>query len=78
MAIVGYARVSSTGQSLDVQLDQLQDAGCEKVFSEKLTGTTTTARVELERSLDYVREGDVFVITRLDPESPVVAGERNT
>ena len=38
MAIVGYARVSSTGQSLDVQLDQLQDAGCEKVVSEKLTG----------------------------------------
>jgi DNA invertase Pin-like site-specific DNA recombinase len=66
MAIVGYARVSSTGQSLDVQLDQLQDAGCEKVFSEKLTGTTTTGRVELERALDYVREGDVFVITRLD------------
>jgi DNA invertase Pin-like site-specific DNA recombinase len=66
MVAVCYARVSSTGQSLDVQLDQLRAAGCEKVFCEKRTGTTTTGREELQRALDYVREGDTFTVTRLD------------
>lgn len=66
MAWVGYARVSSVGQSLDVQLEQLEAAGCEKVFSEKRSGRSTTDREELARALDYVREGDVFVVTRLD------------
>jgi DNA invertase Pin-like site-specific DNA recombinase len=66
MVAVCYARVSSTGQSLDVQLDQLRAAGCERVFCEKRTGTTTTGREELQRALDYVREGDTFTVTRLD------------
>lgn len=66
MALIGYARVSSSGQSLDVQLEQLSEAGCEKVFSEKRSGTTTTGREQLDLALDYVREGDVFVVTRLD------------
>ncbi|HEY3798370.1 MAG TPA: recombinase family protein [Caulobacteraceae bacterium] len=66
MAVVGYARVSSAGQSLDVQLDQLRAAGCEKVFAEKRSGTTTAGRDELEAALDWVREGDVLVVTRLD------------
>lgn len=66
MAIVGYARVSSVGQSLDVQEAALVAAGCEKVFAEKRTGTTTDGRVELERALDYVRDGDLFVVTRID------------
>jgi DNA invertase Pin-like site-specific DNA recombinase len=66
MSLVGYARVSSAGQSLEVQEDQLRAAGCEKLFSEKRTGTTTEGRAELERALDYVREGDVLVVTRLD------------
>lgn len=66
MAVVGYARVSSAGQSLDVQEAALSEAGCEKVFSEKRTGTTTDGRDELLRALDYVREGDVFVVTRID------------
>ena len=44
MAIIGYARVSSVGQSLDIQETQLAEAGCEKVFSEKVTGTTTKGR----------------------------------
>lgn len=63
---VGYARVSSTGQSLDVQLEQLEAAGCSKVFSEKESGRSTTGREQLAAALDYVREGDVFVVTRLD------------
>jgi DNA invertase Pin-like site-specific DNA recombinase len=66
MEFVGYARVSSEGQSLDIQLAQLTDAGCEKVFSEKLTGTTTAGRDQLDAAIEYAREGDVFVVTRLD------------
>lgn len=66
MAVVGYARVSSAGQSLEVQQDQLKAAGCEKIFAEKRTGTTTEGRDQLELALGYVREGDVFVVTRLD------------
>lgn len=65
MAVIGYARVSSTGQTLEVQLDQLKAAGCDKVFSEKESGRTT-GRAQLQFALDYVREGDVFVVTRLD------------
>lgn len=63
MAIVGYARVSSLGQSLNVQLDRLKD--CDKIFQEKKSGLDT-ARHELKNALDYVREGDIFVVTRLD------------
>lgn len=66
MAVVGYARVSSAGQSLDVQLEQLRDAGCEKVFAEKRSGRTAADREELCRALEYVREDDVLIVTRLD------------
>lgn len=66
MSLIGYARVSSSGQSLDVQLEQLQEAGCEKVFAEKRSGTTTDGREQLELALGYVRDGDVLVVTRLD------------
>lgn len=63
---VGYARVSSVGQSLDVQLAALDAAGCEKVFSEKRSGTSTSGRSELADALSFVREGDTLVVTRLD------------
>jgi DNA invertase Pin-like site-specific DNA recombinase len=66
VALVGYARVSSAGQSLEVQLDQLTAAGCEKVFSEKRSGRSTDGREALSDALGYVREGDVLVVTRLD------------
>ena len=66
MAIIGYARVSSTGQSLEVQLDKLRAYGCEKIYQEKLSGSSAYNRPELQRYLHYVREGDVLVITRLD------------
>jgi len=62
---IGYARVSSRTQSLDLQLDALEKAGCTKVFSEKFTGTTAK-REQLQAMLSYVREGDVLVITKLD------------
>lgn len=66
MSVVGYARVSSVGQSLDVQLDQLTAAGCEKVFAEKRSGTTIEGRDQLEEALAWAREGDVLVVCRLD------------
>ena len=63
---VGYARVSSTGQKLEAQIELLKRAGCEKIFQEKKSGTNRTNRAELENALDFVREGDTFVVTRLD------------
>ena len=66
MSIVGYARVSSSLQNPDLQLEQLADAGCEKVFAEKVTGTSRNDRRALEECLDWVREGDTLVVTRLD------------
>ncbi len=66
MSVIGYARVSTTGQSLDIQREQLLAAGCERVFEEKMSGTTTEGRERLEEALRYVREGDVFTICRLD------------
>ena len=66
MALVGYARVSTRDQSLDVQIDQLRNAGCEHVFAEKRSGTTTTSREEFDACLRFVRNGDVLVVTRMD------------
>jgi DNA invertase Pin-like site-specific DNA recombinase len=66
MAMVGYARVSSTGQSLELQREQLVMAGCEKVFEEKRSGGSQDGREQLALALDYVREGDTLVVTRLD------------
>ena len=60
---IGYARASSTGQSLDLQLDKLAD--CDKIFQERASGTGA-ARPALESCLEYVREGESLVVTRLD------------
>src|SRR5262245_63427596 len=64
MALVGYARVSSVGQSLEVQLQKLKH--CDKIYQEKRS-TATGKRPRLEDCLEYVREGDTLVVTRLDP-----------
>lgn len=66
MAKVGYGRVSSQGQSLDVQLEKLAKAGCTKVYREKRSGRQADNRPELQAALEYVREGDVLVVSRLD------------
>ncbi len=63
MALIGYARVSSVGQSLEVQLDKL--AHCDKIFEEKKSATSGT-RPRLQACLEYVREGDTLVVSRLD------------
>ncbi|UUO24490.1 recombinase family protein [Colwellia sp. M166] len=65
MSKIGYARVSSTGQSLEVQLDKLNQVGCDKIYHEKQSGKTAS-RPEFQKCMNYLREGDVFVITRLD------------
>ncbi len=61
---IGYARVSTSGQDLSLQRDRL--AGCDKIFEEKASGARGTVRPELEKALNYVRDGDVFVVTKLD------------
>jgi DNA invertase Pin-like site-specific DNA recombinase len=63
IANVGYARVSSVGQTLDVQLGKLKH--CDQVFEEKMSGTSRK-RPRLKACLEYVREGDTLVVTRLD------------
>lgn len=64
--LVGYARVSSAGQSLEVQEEQLREAGCEKIFAEKKSGTSITGRQGLEDAIEFVRDGDTLMVTRLD------------
>ncbi len=61
---VGYARVSSVGQNLDSQVDALQKAGCNKIFSDKMTGSHMD-RPGWDQLMEYVRPGDVLVVTEL-------------
>ncbi|MFB8341888.1 recombinase family protein [Brucella cytisi] len=66
-AIVGYARTSTTDQKagLEAQLRDLSTAGASRIFQEELS-SVATKRPELERTLDYVREGDTLIVTKLD------------
>jgi DNA invertase Pin-like site-specific DNA recombinase len=64
--LVGYARVSSVGQCLELQREQLTDAGCTKIFEEKRRGGSREDRDQLAACLEYVREFDTLVVTRLD------------
>lgn len=63
MSKIGYARVSSKEQNLDRQLEALQSVS--KVFSDKLSGQSTE-RPQLQAMLDYLREGDIVIVTELD------------
>jgi len=63
---IGYARVSSTGQSLEIQIDKLTAYGCTEIFTEKQSGTSIANREELELCMKFVRRGDTLVITKLD------------
>ena len=63
MATVGYARVSSVGQSLDVQLEKLK--GCDKVFKEKRSGIDP-GRPALKQCLEFLRDGDTLLVTKID------------
>jgi DNA invertase Pin-like site-specific DNA recombinase len=64
MALIGYARVSTADQDLSAQLDALKD--CEKVFYGKLSGKSDDNIAKLDELINYVREGDVVVLTKLD------------
>jgi DNA invertase Pin-like site-specific DNA recombinase len=64
--IIGYARVSSRGQSLDVQLDKLTNAGAERIYQEKASGKSSADRGELQSLLAHLRPNDVVLCTRLD------------
>ena len=70
MAKIGYARVSSTGQSLEIQLSKLTVYGCTEpdgqIFQEKKSGTNANNRPQLQECLRHVRKGDTLVITKLD------------
>ena len=62
----GYARVSTTDQDLTIQIDALNAVGCENIRQEKVSGTSTQGRDELNTLLEFLREGDELVVTRVD------------
>jgi len=66
MPVIGYARVSTTDQNLELQENALRAAGCEIIRSEKRSGTTTAGRDELRTILEFLRKGDVLMVTRID------------
>jgi DNA invertase Pin-like site-specific DNA recombinase len=66
MARIGYARVSTIDQDLDIQLAKLKAEGCSIIRSEKVSGGSREGRVELATVIEFLREGDELVITRLD------------
>lgn len=63
--LIGYARVSTEDQNLDAQLDALAEAGTERIFSDRISGSRRN-RPELDRLLDQLRGGDVVVVTKYD------------
>src|SRR3954471_6227500 len=63
--MIGYARISTTDQTLDLQLDALQKAGCAKIFTDTASGAKAE-RKGLEEAISYVRAGDTIVVWRLD------------
>ena len=62
----GYARVSTTDQDLTIQIDALNAVGCENIRQEKVSGTSVQGRDELNTLLEFMREGDELVVTRVD------------
>lgn len=63
--LIGYARVSTKDQNLDLQIQALQQAGCEKIYDDKISGSRIE-RVGLSQALEQLRAGDTFVVWKLD------------
>jgi DNA invertase Pin-like site-specific DNA recombinase len=66
LTTIGYARVSTTDQNLEIQIAALKAAGGDVIRSEKRSGTSTTGRAELQTVLDFLRKGDCLMVTRID------------
>jgi DNA invertase Pin-like site-specific DNA recombinase len=66
MAIIGYARVSTTDQNPQLQLDALREAGASRTFTDHGVSGSTASRPELEACLDHLREGDILAVWKLD------------
>jgi DNA invertase Pin-like site-specific DNA recombinase len=66
VTVIGYACVSTTDQDLAIQEAALLAAGCDVIRAEKQSGTSTQARAELRTVLDFIGEGDVLLVTRVD------------
>lgn len=62
---IGYARVSTQDQNLNIQLQELEKEGCKKIFQEKISGVHSK-RIELEKMMEQLREGDQVIIWKLD------------
>ena len=66
MALIGFARVSSEGQDLTNQIKALEKEGCDRIFHGKQSGVSEQNETKLKEMIDYVRDGDVVVVTKLD------------
>lgn len=78
--LVGYARISTSGQNLDGQIDRLRGAGCERIFQEVASGSKAN-RPRLNEMLEFCRAGDTFVclsLSRVARSVEVVAGFRTS
>ena len=64
--IIGYARVSDSSQNLDVQREALAKAGIDKLFEEKKSGRSADDRPELQAAIEFARDGDTILVTKLD------------
>lgn len=62
--LIGYTRVSTMDQNPEMQIDALNEAGCEKIFTEKISGADKK-RHQLQRALEYMREGDTLIVWKL-------------
>ena len=66
MTHIGYARVSVVDQDFNGQIDKLKTAGCDKIFSEKVSAKSTNGRHALQKALDALKPGDTLIVVRLD------------
>lgn len=68
MALIGYARVSTVGQGngLETQKQLLEEAGCKRIFFEKVTGISTTKRSELKEAVNFLERDDTLIVTKID------------